>query len=145
MDSGTMTAGAVRVAATLPFGQPAVIGILDIENEKGLMTMGAHASAKEFVFPHVVNGNGMFSGLALATGNSGAVITVDVFGPAGGAPKSATIALRANHQLARAVSELVTGIGTQAGGYMRVRSDQPIWAWEIYGSSEVMASAPPLE
>jgi len=52
--------------------------------------------------------------------------------------------LGANRQLGRLVSELVPGTATQLGGYIRIRADQPIWAWEIYGSGEVMASGPPL-
>jgi hypothetical protein len=67
-----------------------------------------------------------------------------VYGSGGGTPRSATIRIEANQQVARLVSELVSGVGTQLGGYIRVRSDQPIWGWEIYGSTQVMASGPPL-
>jgi hypothetical protein len=136
--------GAVRVDAAALFGQPGVVGVLDIENQTGLVTMGARPAALEFAFPHVANGYGLFTGLALATGDSETRITIEIYEPAGGTPKSATITLGANQQLGRLVSELVPGTATQLGGYIRIRADQPIWAWEIYGSGVVMASGPPL-
>jgi hypothetical protein len=141
---GSMTAGAVTVTGSTLFGSQAIAAVLDIENESGLVTMGARPAATEFAFPHVANGNGLFTGLAFATGSAPAQITIDVFEAAGGSPKSATITLAANQQLARLVSELVAGTATQVGGYIRVRSNQPVWAWEIYGAGNVMASGPPL-
>lgn len=127
-----------------PFGSRPIVGVLDIENESGSVTIGARPAATEFAFPHVANGNGLFTGLALATGASAATITIEVYGPAGGSPKSGTITLGANEQFGRLVSELVAGVETQVGGYIRIRSSQPIWAWEIYGSGTVMASGPPI-
>src|SRR5262245_78094 len=108
------------------------------------MTIGARPAAREFAFPHVANGNAFFTGLAFATGSTTSTVTIEVFEAAGGTPKSATITLGANQQLARLVSELVPGSATQVGGYIRIHSDQPIWAWEIYGSAQGMASGPPL-
>jgi Matrixin/IPT/TIG domain len=138
---GNFAVGALTASAT---DGSSIVGVLDIENETGLVTIGARPAATEFVFPHLANGNGLFTGLAFATGSSDARITIEIFEAAGGAPKSGTITLGANQQLARQVSELVAGAATQVGGYIRIRSDQPIWAWEIYGSAQVMASGPPL-
>jgi hypothetical protein len=118
--------------------------VLDIESATDAVTVGARPAATDFTFPHVANGNGLFTGLALATGSSSAKITIDVYAAGGGTPKSATVTLGANQQLARLVSELVSGVSTQLGGYIRVTADRPIWAWEIYGSGVVMASGPPL-
>ena len=142
--SGGMTIGAVSVTGSSPFGTASIIGVLDIENETGIVTIGARPAATDFAFPHVANGFGLFTGLAFTTGNSNTRITIEVYEAAGGSPKTATITLAANQQLGRLVSELVAGTESQVGGYIRVRSDQAIWAWEIYGSGEVMASGPPL-
>jgi hypothetical protein len=98
----------------------------------------------EAFFAQVAQGNGLFTGLCLATGNQAANITIEVYEPGGGTPKSGTINLAANSQLARQVSELVPAVTTQVGGYIRIRSDRPIWMWEVYGSANVMASGPPL-
>jgi hypothetical protein len=138
---GNFAVGALTASAT---DGSSIVGVLDIENETGLVTIGARPAATEFAFPHLANGNGLFTGLAFATGSSAATITIEIFEAAGGAPKSVTITLGANQQLARQVSELVAGAATQVGGYIRIRSDQPIWAWEIYGSAQMMASGPPL-
>jgi Matrixin/IPT/TIG domain len=121
-----------------------VVAVLDIENDTGLVTIGARPAAKEFAFPHVANGNGLFTGLALATGASAASITIEVYDPSGALKGSGAINLSSNQQLARLVSEFVAGVATQSGGYIKVHSDQPIRAWEIYGSADVMASGPPL-
>jgi hypothetical protein len=138
---GDVVVGAVTASAT---DGSSIVGVLDIENETGLVTIGARPAATEFVFPHLANGNGLFTGLAFAAGNSIARVTIEVYEAAGGSPKSGTITLGANQQLARQVSELVAGTAAQVGGYIRIRSDQPIWAWEIYGSGQMMASGPPL-
>jgi hypothetical protein len=141
---GDATVGAVRITPSSLFGQQAVVGVLDIENQTGLVTVGARPAAMEFTFPHVVNGSGLFTGLAFATGSAAAKITIEVYDSSGSAPKSASVTLNANQQLGRLLDELVQSAGPQIGGYIRVRSDQPIWAWEIYGSGNAMASGPPL-
>jgi matrixin/IPT/TIG domain-containing protein len=139
-----MTVGALSLSTADPSSPAGVVAVLDIENESGLVTMGARPAATELSFPHVANGNGLFTGLAFATGANATSITIEVYEPSGGSPKSATINLGANQQLARLVSELVADTATQLGGYIRIRADKPIWAWEIFGSGQVMASGPPL-
>jgi hypothetical protein len=141
---GSANTGAVNVIPLSSLSQPVLLGVLDIENESGLVTMGARPAATTFTFPHVANGDGLFTGLALAAGSNSATITIDVYPANGGTPKSGTVTVDANKQLGRQISELVSGVETQVGGYIRVRSDNPIWAWEIYGSDQVMASGPPL-
>src|SRR5262249_37535104 len=115
-----------------------------IENAKGLLTIGARPAATNIIFPHVAHGNGMFTALALASGSRKASITIEVYDAAGGMPRTAMVTLEANQQQAQLISQLIPSLTVQFGGYIRVRSDQPIWAWEIYGSTDVMASGPPL-
>jgi hypothetical protein len=139
--------GDLRVSGQVPiFGSSlgTLVGVLDIENASSLVTMGARPAATEFLFPHVAHGNGLFTGLVLTTSERAASITIDVYEAAGGTPKSRTLTLGANQQISQLISELIPAIVTQMGGYIRVRSDQPIWSWEIYGSDFVMASGPPL-
>ena len=145
--AGTKAAGLVRLSEQpRPFtgGGPSWVAVLDIENETGLVTTAARTAATSLVFPHVAHGNGLFTGLALASGNNAATITIEVYNAAGNTPKTATVRLDPNQQLAKLISEWVPGVDVQMGGYIKVRSDQPIWALEIYGSGEVMASGPPL-
>ncbi len=139
-------AGAVRVDVGSIFGSdpPSLVGVLDIDNGADPVTMGARPAATDFLFPQIANGDGLFTGLALATGDNAAMITIEVYGANGGSPQSATVTLDANQQLARLLSEFVSGVSSQLGGYIHIRSNQPIWAWEIYGSDRIMASGPPL-
>ncbi len=145
LSTDAIRTGAVRVSGGSPFGSTAaLLGVLDIENPSDAVTLGARAAAPDFTFPYVANGSGLFTGLAFATGNAPAQIAIDVYGPNGGSPASQTITVDSNQQISRLLSEFVPATATQIGGYIRIRSDQPVWAWEIYGSPRVMASGPPL-
>jgi hypothetical protein len=144
-NSSTGSPDAVRVAVSGLFSSPsAVVGVLDIDNGADPVTIGARPAATSFLFPHIANGDGLFTGLAFATGAAAATIRVTVYDPSGAILNSGTVSLGTNQQLARLVSEVVAGVSTQVGGYIAVQSDQPIWAWEIYGSDRVLASGPPL-
>jgi hypothetical protein len=147
LPTNAVRTGAVRVTARVPvfgIGMGSLIGTLDIESESGLVTVGSRPAAIETFLPYVAQGDGLFTGLCLATGDRGAEITVDVYEAAGGTPKSRTFTLEANQQLGALLNELVPAVTTQIGGYIRIRADEPIWAWEIYGSADVLASGPPL-
>lgn len=133
-------ADAVRVSTASAI----LVGTVDIANPLNLVSMGTRPASTEFIFPHVAHGGSLFTGLCFVTGAAGATITIDVYTAGGDVRKSGTLTLGANQQLPRLVSELVPSISTQAGGYIRVRSDQPILSWEIYGSTEAFASGPPL-
>src|SRR5207249_1852878 len=135
-------ADAVRVS-TSP-GTAILVGAVDIANPLNLVSMGTRPASTEFAFPHVAHGGELFTGLCFVTGPAGATIIIDIYTAAGDVRRSGTLTLGANQQLARLVSELVPSVTTQVGGYIRIRSDQPILSWEIYGSSEAFASGPPL-
>src|SRR5207244_4154054 len=77
-------------------------------------------------------------------GTTPANITIDVYPDDEGTPKSATVNVSANQQLSGLISELVAAAAGQAGGYIRIHSDQPIWPCEIYGTDRVLTSGPPL-
>jgi hypothetical protein len=144
----SVTTGAVRVTVNLPFVMTAsnssFVGILDIQNQSDVVTISGRAAGTDYTFANVVDGDGLFTGLAFATGNAAAKITIEVYRSNGGAPASATISLDGNQQFGSLLTELVPAAAIQTGGYIRVRSDQPIWTWSIYGSAPAMASGPPL-
>jgi hypothetical protein len=137
---------AVRVTmAPVAVGAPILVGTVDIANPLNLVSFGTRPASTEFVFPHVAHGGELFTGLAFVTGSAGTTnIIVDIYSASGDVRKSGSVALGPNQQLARLVSELVPEVSSQLGGYIRIRSDQPILSWEIYGSSEAFASGPPL-
>jgi len=130
-------------------GAGSLIGTVDISNSRNLVSLGSRPVSTEFIFPHVAHGGELFTGLCLVNGNvvtevSPATITIDVYSPGGDVRRSATVTLAVGQQIAKLISELVPSVTTQLGGYIRVRSDQPILAWEIYGSNDAFASGPPL-
>jgi hypothetical protein len=128
-----------------PFSTAAnLIGVVDISNPLNLVSLGSRPAAREFTFPHVAQGGGLFTGLCFVTGDTAATITIDVYSPAGDVRRSNTITLGANQQLPRLLGEVVPSVQDQFGGYIRVRSDQPILSWEVFGSNEAFASGPPL-
>jgi hypothetical protein len=126
------------------FGNPILIGTADIATPWNLVFLGSRPQTTEFVFPHVAQDATLFTGLAFVTGSAGATITIDVYTPNGDVRKSGTVFVGPNQQIARLLGELVPTVTTHIGGYIRVRADQPILAWEVYGSQEAFASAPPL-
>jgi hypothetical protein len=139
LTSPVSVAGAVRVTA-----QAAILGVVDIDNGLDPVTVGARPSATDFLFPHIANADGLFSGLAIVAANAPATVTIEIYTSSGGPPKSTTLTLSTNEYRARLLSELVSGVATQSGGYIHIRSDQPIWAWEIFGSNRILGSIPPL-
>ena len=136
---------AVRIAAGSVFGSASsLVGVIDIESADSVVTLAPVEAATDILFPHVAHGNGFFTGIALAAGASEATVTIEVFPASGGTPKVGTVVVASNGQIARLVSELVPEVTEQSGGYIRLTSDQPVWAWEIYGTDFAMASGPPL-
>ena len=87
---------------------------------------------------------GYFTGISIAAGDEPANITIDVYPVSGGSAKTANLSLGAREQLSKQLSELLPSIGTQAAGSIQIRSDRPIWSWEILVVNGAMAAAPPL-
>jgi hypothetical protein len=136
---------AVRITTSASlFGNAILMGTVDIATPSNLVFLGARPMATEFMIPHVAQDAELFTGVAFVTGGVGATVTIDVYTPGGDVRKSGTIVLAANTQAARLVRELVPAVTTHIGGYIRIRSDQPILAWGVFGSQEAFASAPPL-
>ncbi len=148
LSEGPVKSAAVRVTVNLPFGTTpspgSLVGVLDIQRQGDNVTISSRPAGTDFTIANISNGDGFFTGLAFATGNVAAKIAIEVYSSTGGAPVSGTMNLDANQELGRLLSDLVPASAGQAGGYIHIRSDQPIWAWEIFGSLRAMASGPPL-
>ena len=139
-----LVTGAIRVDTSSIFGPiSTIVGVADIDNATSVVSLEARPATTESRFLQVVQGNGWFTGLCIATGSTAANVTVDVFDVTGGSVKSASITIGANQQIAKLVSELVPAVNVQMGGTIRIRSDQPVWTWQIYGNGQIMASGPP--
>ena len=144
LSSTEILADAVHVTVSSIFGPIAsLVGVIDIETDASLVTLQASAPGTEFLFPQVADGGGFFTGIALATGSAETEVLVEVFPPSGQTPKITVVKVEADGYLANLISELVPEAAGQSGGYIRLTADEPIWAWEIFGTHEAMASGPP--
>ncbi len=144
LSSTEILADAVHVTVSSIFGLIAsLVGVIDIETDASLVTLQASAPGTEFLFPQVADGGGFFTGIAIATGSAETEVLVEVFPPSGQTPKITVVKVEADGYLANLISELVPEAAGQSGGYIRLTADEPIWAWEIFGTHEAMASGPP--
>jgi hypothetical protein len=96
------------------------------------------------VFPHVADLDGFFTGIAMTAGPAGAEVLIDIRTASGETSGHAVVTVPADGHVSRLIREFVTDFEGQNGGYIRLESDQPIWAWQIYGTLDAMASGPPL-
>ena len=135
---------AVRVDATRLFGPGIIAAVIDIETDQSVVSIAPVEAATEIIFPHVANENGFFTGLAIAAGGPAAEVMIEVFEASGTRSGSGVVSVPANGQVARLLGEMIPGFGNQSGGYIRLTSDQPVAAWEIYGTAAAMASGPPF-
>lgn len=89
--------------------------------------------SREIVFSHVAQGRGLSTGLAaLNPGGTAANVTLEVFRPNGELVASRTLVLGAEQRDIRLLSEHFPGLPTLLGGYVRITSDQPIIALELF-------------
>ncbi len=108
------------------------------------------------VFSQVANVPGFFTGLALfypgspfgAACGEDAEVTIEVFRADGTTSGSAVVALEAGHRISRLVPELAPASAGQAGGYIRVRSTQPLIAQMLFGALDnqgirLLSAVPP--
>ncbi len=143
LSNSTVQTGAVRVTSSFAFGSSnALLGAVDIESPRGFAILNPLGAVTEATFIHAAQGDGWYTGIAIATGAAAANVVVEVYPAAGGTPRSASLTVGANQQIAKVLSDLVPGVTTQTGGYIKVRSDQPIWIWGAIGSAEAIAALP---
>ncbi len=136
----TLTEGSIVVKSDGPgvigdslFGDPlgeAFLAALPLETE----------GASDLVFSQVVQGSSdgggrpYFTGVALYNPNSHDVrVTLDVIDQNGTKRGSAAVDLGAGERVSRTLPQLITDIGGQIRGYMRITASGPIVAGELVG------------
>ena len=100
----------------------------------------------EAVFNQVANGLGLFTGLAFYNPEpESAQILIQVFSPEGDLVGEETLELPAGQRLARLVPQLVPDSDGQIGGYIRVSSDRPLIAQQLFGTLtlSLLSAVPP--
>jgi len=139
--AGELLVDAVRVVLDVP---AQVAGAVDLENALNSVSMASRPMSTDFEFGHIAQGGGWFTGLCLVSGSTTTFVTIEAFDTSGTVLATGEYLLVPNQQVARLIVEFIGAVHTQMGGYMRIRSDRPILAWEIFGSDEAFASGPPL-
>ena len=107
---------------------------------------GAAQGMTRAFFSHIATDLGFFTGVALL--NSGALtanVQVVAFRPDGTQLGSFVSVLRPGERVSKLIEQLVSGAAGQAGGFIWVKSDVPIYLTSIFGSlvSGVFANIPP--
>ncbi|MBI4456342.1 MAG: matrixin family metalloprotease [Acidobacteria bacterium] len=110
-----------------------------------LPLQGTANLGKDLLFEQLATAGGFFTGIAAYNANStSAKITVEVYAPDGLLLGIFQKVLAPNEQLSRLITELLSGTANQAGGYIRVRSDQAVSAVVLFShiNGTVLSAVP---
>lgn len=101
---------------------------------------------REAVFSHVANGLGFFTGLALFNPWwDSAEVVIEVFSPTGESKGTKTLTIKPWGRLSQTLEQLVPSSIGQVGGYILVRSSQPLVGQQLFGlnSLRLLSAVPP--
>ncbi len=91
----------------------------------------------EFVYAHAVETAGYYTGIAILNKNAApASVSVDVYTNAGILLGTGTLILQPGEKIAKLLHELVPTANGQQGGYIHIKSDQPVMSLSIFGSND---------
>ena len=102
----------------------------------------------DFVFSQVAQKNGWFTGVALLNpGTKPAVFKLDVFRADGTIAGSYSSELGPGERISSLLEQLVAASAGQAGGYVRVTSDENLTGFSLFGSSDLrsLSAIPPQD
>jgi protocatechuate 3,4-dioxygenase beta subunit/uncharacterized protein (DUF2141 family) len=142
----TLTVGSVRVKTSgvgvigdVVFGEPYLFTFLAA---LPLQTKGF----TEASFDHLANGAGFFTGIGLYNPNSEAAqVTVETVSPSGNQTGQAGFSMAAGTRQSKLAPELVPSSLGQVGGYVVIRSTQPLIAQQLFGDFglRLLSAVPP--
>jgi len=130
----SLTTGYIRYETQ----SPGVFGYLDYGTTDGVVLSAVEAQSEgysDIFFSHLAEGFAYYTGVALLNSNTQpATVTLDMFDRTGGRTGSTVFTLRAGERKARLLSEFFESVVDQLGGYIRITSNRPIFAFELIGS-----------
>ena len=141
--------GYIRVTA--PEGSKLLGNVVfgDGDPTAGLLHFGASlplsmSGSTSFVFPHVAQGMGYYTGVAFLAPD-GARLKADAYDSSGRMAGSATLDLAPNLRVASLLEWLIPETAGQVGGYVQVTSDRPVIGFELFGTTDgkVLSAVPP--
>ena len=128
---------------------PGVIGVLEYGSTDGLVLSAVEAASEgysDFYFSQVAETPDFYTGMVLLNAtNDPSIVTIDNFNPAGKALDSTVINLQPRERQARLLSDILNRPMNQTGGYIRITSTRPIFAFQLFGSRNAftfLASVP---
>lgn len=101
--------------------------------------------AREFLLSHVAETAEMFTGVTLLNTSSGAaLVSLEVFDQDKNLTGLSLLELAGGQKKARLLKEFVPKLNTQAGGFIRLRSNVPLFAFELFGrySLDLLSAVP---
>lgn len=105
------------------------------------------SAASEFVYSHVAETAGYWTGVAILNTNStSASVTLEVFTAGGASLGAKSLTLLPGHKIAQLLDQLIPATAGRSGGYVRITSDLPVTSFSLFGSNDGLSlSAIPLQ
>jgi hypothetical protein len=128
---------------------PAIAGSIRFSNSDGTASAAlplSVAPAKGFVYSHVAQSAGYFTGVAAINPNStSASVTLEVYGKDGTLVGSYPFTLAPSARISRLVYEMVPDSVGQGGGYIKVTSNVPLTSFALFGTNDLrsLSTIPP--
>jgi hypothetical protein len=154
---GSLTTGYIRIDVAPVFKGPfstttPIAGSLRFSAANGSSSSALPliaASASDFVYSHVAETAGYYTGVAiLNTNSSAASVSVQVFTKDGTAVNSTpySLTLAPGQRIAKLLDELIPAVRGQSGGYIHIWSSLPVTSFSLFGSNDGLSlSAIPLQ
>ncbi len=123
-----------------------LIGSVSFQDPDGRILAGLPLQAsgvRESVLGHVAQADQVFTGITVLNPSlSPALVSIEVFDAAGELVATALKELGAMEKSARILPEWIPGLTYQVEGFIRIRSNRPVVAFELFGSTEYLAAVP---
>ncbi|MBZ5498523.1 MAG: hypothetical protein LAP85_19170 [Acidobacteriia bacterium] len=140
----TLATGSIRVDVA-PFlvgwfsETPAVVGSVRFSAANGSGSAALPLSippASDFVFSHVAENAGYYTGVAILNTNPSAAasISLEVFNNSGIRIGTYSTTLNPGQKMAKLIHELVPASAGQSGGYIHILSSVPVTSFSLFGS-----------
>jgi hypothetical protein len=144
LNSSSLVSGYISLQTTSSTAA-GLLGFVEISASGGsLLTAEPFASETELqlTFSQVAQGAGFFTGMAFlnADPSVSASVTVEVDSATGAVVASKVITLNPGQRFVGLLTDLFPALQTELGGSIRITSNQPIFALEIFGSTGQVGS-----
>ncbi len=129
--------GWVRISTA----KPALVGCLTFSDTAGSFMASLplqSEGAREFVLGHVAQTADVFTGVTVLNASSiPAQVSLEVFDRDGVSQGISLFELRSQEKRARLLPEYLPGFGQHDSGFVRVRSNLPIFGFELFGQQQL--------